>query len=623
MLMKKILDGVNSSADLKKLNIAELEILAEEIREILIGTVSKNGGHLSSNLGAVELTLAMHKVFDFSSDKIVWDVGHQSYTHKIITGRKEKFSSLRQKGGISGFPKTEESETDAFNTGHSSTSVSAALGFATAFAMEKSNARAVAVIGDGALTGGMAYEALNHAGSSRLPLIVILNDNGMSISENVGGLSQYLRRMTSKSKYINAKVSANSFLKGLPVVGEPFRRFVHSSKRFVKKLLLQKKLFENMGLEYLGPVDGHDLEELITIMNYAKSLGRPVIVHAVTRKGKGYAPSESDPAKFHGIGKFDQKTGESAVSSKETYSGVFGSEITKLAKNNEKVVCITAAMPDGTGLTEFSKEFPDRFFDVGIAEGHAVTFSAALAKSGLVPVFAVYSTFLQRGYDQLIHDVAFQNLHTVFAIDRAGATGNDGETHQGIYDFSYLSHIPNMKILAPSSGAELRAMLKFAVSECDGPVAIRYPRGGAGIDQKLTGEIKDGCGVLERVGSDVLIVALGSEVGEAMTASEILAEKGISVAVMNARFLKPFDEELLQELSDGKRLIVTCEDNVGIGGLADTVRRILGTEILGLSFSDEPLKCASIEEQKKDASLDGSGIAERIMRVFSEGDEIE
>ena len=606
MLMKKILDGVNSSADLKKLNIAELETLAEEIRGILISTVSKNGGHLSSNLGAVELTLAMHKVFDFSSDKIVWDVGHQSYTHKIITGRKEKFSSLRQKGGISGFPKTEESETDAFNTGHSSTSVSAALGFATAFAMAKSNARAVAVIGDGALTGGMAYEALNHAGSSGLPLI-----------------SQYLRRMTSKSKYINAKVSANSFLKGLPVVGEPFRHFVHSSKRFVKKLLLQKKLFENMGLEYLGPVDGHDLEELITIMNYAKSFGRPVIVHAVTQKGKGYAPSENDPAKFHGIGKFDPKTGESAVSSKETYSDVFGSEITKLAKNNDKIVCITAAMPDGTGLAEFSKKFPDRFFDVGIAEGHAMTFSAALAKSGLIPVFAVYSTFLQRGYDQLIHDVAFQNLHTVFAIDRAGATGNDGETHQGIYDFSYLSHVPNMKILAPASGAELRAMLNFAVSECDCPVAIRYPRGSDGIDRELTDEIKDGCGILERAGSDVLIVALGSEVSEAMVAAEILQEKGISAAVMNARFLKPFDEGMLKKLSDGKRLIVTCEDNVGIGGLADTVRRILGKEILGLGFSDELLRCATIGEQKKDTSLDGRGIAEKIMMRFCEGDKIE
>lgn len=623
MLMKKILDGVNSSADLKKLNISELEILAEEIRGILLDTVSKNGGHLSSNLGAVELTLAMHKVFDFSLDKIVWDVGHQSYTHKIITGRKENFSSLRQKGGISGFPKTEESEMDAFNTGHSSTSVSAALGFATAFAMAKSDARAIAVIGDGSLTGGMAYEALNHAGSSNLPLIVILNDNGMSISENVGGLSQYLRRMTSKSKYINAKVSANIFLKGFPVVGEPFRRFVHRAKRFVKKLLLQKKLFENMGLEYLGPVDGHDLKELITIMNYAKSLGKPVIVHTVTRKGKGYEPSEKNPAKFHGIGKFDPKTGESAVSSKDTYSGVFGSEIVKLAKDNENIVCITAAMPDGTGLTQFSKKFPDRFFDVGIAEGHAVTFSAALAKSGFVPVFAVYSTFLQRGYDQIIHDVAFQNLHTVFAIDRAGATGNDGETHQGIYDFSYLSHIPNMKILAPSSGAELRAMLDFAVSECDCPVAIRYPRGSDGIDRELTSEIKDGCGILERVGSDVLIVALGSEVSEAMVAAEILQEKGISAAVMNARFLKPFDEKLLRELSDGKRLVVTCEDNVGIGGLADTVRRILGREILELSFSDEPLRCATIGEQKKDASLDGRGIAEKIMIRFGEGDKIE
>ena len=621
--MKKILDEINSSADLKKLNILELEILADEIREFLVDVVSKNGGHLSSNLGTVELTLAMHKVFDFSLDKIVWDVGHQSYTHKIITGRKERFESLRQKGGISGFPKTEESETDAFNTGHSSTSVSAALGFATAFAMAKSDARAIAVIGDGALTGGMAYEALNHAGSSCLPLIVILNDNGMSISQNVGGLSQYLRRVTSKSRYINAKVSANSFLKGLPVVGEPFRKFVHKSKRFVKKVLLQKKLFENMGLEYLGPVDGHDLKELITIMNYAKSLQKPVIIHTVTQKGKGYAPSENDPARFHGIGKFDPETGEAPLCQKDTYSKVFGREITRLARDNEKIVCITAAMPDGTGLTDFSEEFPDRFFDVGIAEGHAVTFSAALAKSGLVPIFAVYSTFLQRGYDQIIHDVAFQNLHTVFAIDRAGATGNDGETHQGIYDFSYLSHIPNMRILAPSSGEELGAMLKFAVCECSGPVAIRYPRGSAGIDRKMSSEIKDGAGILERDGSDVLIVAIGSEVGEAVIAAEILEKNGISAAVMNARFLKPFDETLLKNLARGKKLIATCEDNVANGGLSDVVRKILGREILEIAFPDEPLKCAGIDEQKRDAALDGEGIAEKIMMGLSEGDKIE
>ena len=619
--MKKFLDDVNSSNDVKKLNIPELKVLAEELREFLVNTVSKHGGHLSSNLGAVELTLALHKVFDFSSDKIVWDVGHQSYAHKIITGRKSQFENLRQKDGVSGFPKTEESETDAFNTGHASTSISAALGYAKAFELEGSSSRAVAVIGDGALTGGMAYEALNHAGSSKSPLIVILNDNGMSISENVGGLSQYMRKIRSHSKYIHTKTAVNNFLKEMPFLGGPFIKFIHITKRFLKKFILQKQMFENMGLEYLGPIDGHDLKELITVINYAKSLERPVIVHAITQKGKGYAPSEQDPSLFHGIGSFNPETGEPGDTCSETYSHVFGTEIIRLAKSNPKIVAVTAAMPSGTGLTDFAKEFPQRFFDVGIAEEHAVTFSAAMAKRGFIPVFAVYSTFLQRGYDQLIHDVALQNLHVVFAIDRAGAVGNDGETHQGIYDLSYLSHIPNMTILAPSSNQELKEMLDFAVNKCTGPVAIRYPKSGCAKTNTAYSPISLGKGVLEKSGNDVLIVALGSQVAEAMGAAEILEEKRISTAVMNARFLKPFDVFLFNECSCNKKLVATVEDNVKLGGLSDTVRRYYQGPITAFAFPDSPLTQGSIREQKSEAGIDSQHIAEKIIRTL-EGDNL-
>ena len=616
--MKRFLDEVNSSADVKKLNIPELKILAEEIREFLVDNISRHGGHLSSNLGAVELTLALHKVFEFSSDKVVWDVGHQCYTHKIITGRRESFDTLRRKDGISGFPKTEESETDAFNTGHSSTSVSAALGFAKAFELEGSSARAVAIIGDGALTGGMAYEALNHAGSSKTPLVVILNDNGMSISENVGGMSQHMRKLRSHSKYIGAKLTVANFLKSLPVVGVPFIKLLHITKRLFKKALLQKQLFENMGFEYLGPIDGHNLEELITVISYAKGLNRPVIVHAVTQKGKGYAPSEASPDLFHGIGGFDPETGEIKEAKDKTFSDIFGEEIVRCARENEKVVAVTAAMPLGTGLTEFAKEFPSRFFDVGIAEQHAVTFSAAMAKAGRVPVFAVYSTFLQRGYDQIIHDAALQNLHMVFAIDRAGAAGSDGETHQGIYDLSYLSHIPNMTVMAPATTAELREMLDIAVNKCTGPVAIRYPKG-AGTDIEYNQPIALGRGIIEKLGNDVLIVAIGSQVKEAIMASEILEGHGISASVVNARFLKPLDAELIINQASGKRLVAVTEDNVAIGGLCDGVRRVLSVPVLEFGFPDKPLTHSSIKEQKAAAGIDAAHIAERILKTL-EGD---
>ncbi len=612
LFMKKILDEINSSNDVKKLNIPQLETLAKEIRDFLVSNVSKCGGHLSSNLGAVELTLALHKVFDFSKDKIVWDVGHQSYTHKIVTGRRDKFSSLRQKDGISGFPKTEESPTDAFNTGHSSTSISAALGFAKAFNLQGIGASSVAVIGDGALTGGMAYEALNHAGNGKTPLIVVLNDNGMSISENVGSVSNYLEKLRGNALYIVLKVRVKGFFNSLPILGKPVVRLFHHGKRLLKKLLLQKKLFENMGFEYLGPIDGHDFKDLITALEYAKTFKRPVIVHTITQKGKGYTPSETDPSSFHGISAFNPETGQVTTIEKTTFSDVFGDEIVKIARENPKVTAITAAMPQGTGLCEFAKCFPDRFFDVGIAEQHAVTFAAGLAKGGLIPVFAVYSTFLQRGYDQLLHDACLQNLHTVFAVDRAGAAGNDGETHQGIYDLSYLSHLPNMTVLAPTSEEELRKMLNFAVFDHNGPIAIRYPKGSAETFVPCHDEIVLGKGTVLKKGTDVLIVAIGSSVKDALVATEKLERLGITATVMNARFLKPFDEELFSELSKTCRLVVTVEDNCKTGGLSAAVREIYDGKILSFAFPDTPLAQGTVSEQKKAAGLDSTSIANKI-----------
>ncbi len=615
--MSNILNRINSSEDVKKLNISELNFLASDIREFLIDNVSKCGGHLASNLGTVELTLALHKVFDFERDKIVWDVGHQSYTHKILTGRRDSFATLRQKDGISGFPKTLESKTDAFNTGHSSTSVSAALGFAKSFELKGIDARAVAVIGDGALTGGMAYEALNHSGSSKTPLIVILNDNGMSISENVGGLSNYLDKMRVNERYINLKTHVKNILKNLPLLGDTFRSLAHKSKRMLKNILLRKKLFENMGLEYLGPVNGHDIKDIITVLEYAKSLNQPVIVHLITQKGKGYAPSENDPTAFHGVSAFDPDTGLTECSDSTSYSNIFSKKIVDLAHKNDKIVCITAAMPQGTGLLEFSRQFPHRFFDVGIAEQHAVTFSAALAKSGIIPVFAVYSTFLQRGYDQILHDVALQNLHTVFAIDRAGASGSDGETHQGIYDLSYLSHIPNMTVLAPACKNELEKMLDFAINECMGPVAVRYPKGCAANNVNCDNPIVLGKGTILKTGTDVLLVAIGSSVQDSLEAAALLEGSGISVSVMNARFLKPFDEKLFSELAESCRLVATVEDNTGIGGLAGIVGELYDGKIVKFAFSDAPLNQGSIAEQKCSAGIDGKSIANRIQKIWN------
>lgn len=611
-----LLDSINSSEDVKKLNISELETLAAQIRSFLVENVSARGGHLSSNLGTVELTLALHKVFDVSKDRLVWDVGHQAYTHKIITGRRGDFAALRKKDGLSGFPKTEESVTDAFNTGHSSTSVSAALGFAKAFELEGSENRAVAIIGDGALTGGMAYEALNHAGSGTTPLIVILNDNGMSISQNVGGLADYLEKICSSAKYIGFKNDVKRFLSRLPVVGAPFTKLAERSKCLLKKILLQRKLFENMGLEYLGPVDGHNLYDLIVILEHAKTFEKPVIVHVRTQKGRGYKMAEENPSFYHGVQKFDPDTGECLTAVGTTYSDVFGEKMCELGEKNDRLVCITAAMPTGTGLVGFAERFPNRFFDVGIAEQHAVTFAAAMAMRGFTPVFAVYSSFLQRGFDQIYHDVALQNLHTVFAIDRAGAVGSDGETHQGIYDLSYLSLIPNMTVMAPSSEGEMRAMLDFAVNECSGPVAVRYPKGETDTAEYGNGEIQLGKGVACRRGSDVLIVAIGAELEDACRAAELLEKRGISAGVMNARFLKPFDSELFADMAKGVSAVVTVEDNTVIGGLGAAVAAIYDGTVHMLGFADKPLRQASVSEQKHDAGIDGEGIAEKISEIL-------
>lgn len=607
---------LNSDTDVKRLNEDELVKLANEIREFLIDTVSKTGGHLASNLGVVELTLAIHRVFDVYKDRVVWDVGHQIYTHKLLTGRLDSFDTLRSMGGISGFPKTAESITDAFDTGHSSTSISAAFGFAEANKLSGGDACAVAVIGDGAMTGGMAFEALNHAGSTKTPIIVILNDNGMSISKNVGGMARHLRKIRNKTEYYNFKAEVNHVLSKIPVIGEPLRSFLREAKRRIKRILISQSLFEDLGFTYLGPVDGHDIGALETVLKQAKKLKEPVLVHIHTIKGKGYEFAEKNPDMFHGIGEFDPNTGESRSLGGEGYSELFGKTLCRLAEKNEKIVGVTAAMRSGTGLLRFSEKFPSRFYDVGIAEQHAVTFSAGLATAGYIPVFAVYSSFLQRAYDQLLHDVALQNLHVVFAIDRAGAVGRDGATHQGIYDLSYLSHLPNMTVLSPSCGEDFEQMLDFAVNSCAGPVAIRYPRANVPSADWERGEIRLGCAQTVRRGGEVLIVALGDMVREAVRAADILKEKNISAGVIDARFLKPFDSLLIQRMAKNATIVASAESNTEYGGLAERVREALGRDIISFAYPDAPLEHGTVEELRRKFGLDAESMAKRIEVAF-------
>lgn len=609
-----ILEQIHTSRDLQGLSDQQLSVLANEIRRFLLQHVSKTGGHLAANLGVVELTLALHQVFDVSYDKLIWDVGHQAYTHKILTGRAERFSTLRQMDGLSGFPKTEEDEADAFNTGHSSTSISAAAGFAAAAKLKGESRTAVAVIGDGALTGGMAFEALNHAGSLDIPLVVVLNDNGMSISKNVGGLSQKLKKIRNTTRYFEFKSNVKSTLDRIPLIGRPLKKRITAIKKALKPLVVQNVIFEDLGFTYLGPVDGHNLEDLKVILRQAKKMREPVLVHVHTKKGKGYLPAEKNPGHFHGVASFDSETGQPLKQKEEPdWSAHFGETLCRLAEVNPKIMAITAAMPLGTGLTEFQKRFPTRFFDVGIAEQHAVTFAAGLAKAGMIPCFAVYSTFLQRGYDQLLHDVALQNLHVVFCVDRSGPVGRDGETHQGVFDLSYLSHLPHFTILSPSNDEDFDRMLDYAFNVCSGPVAIRYPRGDVRHPKwQPDGGVLPTMSHLRRPGSDILIAAVGTTVFDALQAAELLEKKGISAAVLDIGAVKPLDQATLLTYTKGKRLVASLEDNVITGGFGQQLSCLLKRDVQIFAYPDEPIVQGSVPELKQKYGL----TPEQIARVL-------
>lgn len=566
---------------MKNLSILQLQQLAEEVRKKIICTVSENGGHLAPNLGVVELTIALHYVFDTAADRIIWDVGHQAYTHKLLTGRRSQFHTLRQYQGISGFPKRSESKFDAFGTGHSGTSISAALGISVAKDLKKSPHRAIAIIGDGSMTGGMAFEALNHAGDVNKNLIVVLNDNEMSISPNVGALSSFLSRKLSNKTLINLKKDVENFLKSIPGLGPNIIQILKRSEDSLMTLLTPGMLFQALDFHYIGPIKGHRLDRLIETFETARHIQGPVLIHVMTQKGKGYQPAECDPTSFHGVGSFDISTGKSCSPSPDqvcapSYTKVFGDSIVQLAESDPKVLAITAAMPQGTGLESFAKRFPDRFFDVGIAEQHAVTFAAGLATEGFKPVVAVYSTFLQRAYDQIVHDVCLQNLHVIFAMDRGGIVGEDGPTHHGVFDLSFLRHIPNMVVMAPKDENELQHMLKTAV-EHGGPVAVRYPRGnglGVSMDAKPQ-QLPVGKGEVLREGEDILLLAVGSTVQAALEAAERLQKNGVRAAVINARFVKPLDQELILTWAKKTGRIITIEENVLQGGFGSAVLEML------------------------------------------------
>ena len=617
-----VLEKIQKENDIKKLTPEELELLKDEIRQFLIESISVTGGHLASNLGVVELTMALHLCFDLPKDKIVWDVGHQSYTHKILTGRKDGFSSLRQYGGMSGFPKTDESDCDCFNTGHSSTSISAGLGLATARQVTGEDYHVVSVIGDGALTGGMAYEALNNASSVKGNFIIVLNDNHMSISENVGGISQYLSGFRTADAYRDFKNNVMNSLNHIPIYGERMVKHIRNTKSSIKQLFIPGMFFEEMGIIYLGPVDGSDIKEMCRVFDEAKRVDGPVLVHVLTKKGSGYGPAERYPSRFHGAEPFVIETGlPKNKRTKANYTDVFSTVMKKLGERNPKVVAITAAMADGTGLRRFHRNFPDRFFDVGIAEAHATTFAAGLAKAGLIPVFVVYSSFLQRAFDQILHDVCIQNLHVIFAIDRAGLVGSDGETHQGIFDISYLSVIPNMTIMAPKNKWELSDMMKFAVAY-DGPIALRYPRGAAydGL-KEIRQPIELAKSELIRKGSTVAIMALGSMVKTAVDVVKLLEAEGISATLINARFAMPFDKEAIKELPAEHSLLVTMEENVQSGGFGEHVTEYVKTngialEVLTVALPDCYVEHGNVEVLKKELHVDAESVAKRIIAVL-------
>jgi len=613
-----LLEKINSPDDIKLLNNQQLEQLSQEIREFLIESVSKTGGHLASNLGVVELTLALHKVFSTPKDKIIWDVGHQTYVHKIITGRKDKFETLRQIGGIAGFPRTNESEHDCFNTGHSSTSISAALGFARARDIKKENYSVVAVIGDGALTGGMSFEALNDAGRSPNNLIVVLNDNEMSITRNVGGLSRYLSKIRTKPFYYKTKEDFNEFLNKIPAIGKSAVKALDVAKGTIKYMIMPGIIFEELGFTYLGPIDGHNIPELCTVFSRAKFLKGPVLIHVCTQKGKGYVFAEKKPQKFHGISPFEIDTGEIKENGEITFSSVLGRKVSQLAEKHSEIVAISAAMTQSTGLEPFSKKFPARFFDVGIAEQHAVTLAAGMAKSGMKPVVAIYSSFLQRAYDQILHDVALQNLHVVFAIDRAGVVGEDGETHHGLYDISYLNHIPNMSILAPGDYSEFEEMIEYAVLKHEGPIAIRYPKGTGKEKLFETEPIKPGRGLLLREGKDLTLIAAGDMVETALNVAEMLSELGYSIEVINPRFIKPVDEKLILNSAAKTGKLVTIEDNSVKGGFGSSVLEVVNQHDIKcmvriIGFPDKPVTHGSRSELLRLFGLDAETIKNKVL----------
>lgn len=623
-----ILEKINKLNDIKQIPKEEYPILADEIREFLIHTISKTGGHLASNLGVVELTMALHLAFDLPKDKIIFDVGHQSYTHKILTGRKNDFSDLRSYGGISGFPKRRENVCDCFDTGHSSTSISAGLGLVTGNAILGNESTVVSVIGDGALTGGMAFEGLNNAARLKRNFIIILNDNNMSISENVGGVSAYLSNVRAGEAYNELKAGVVETLTKIPVVGDKLVSQIRKTKSGIKQLVIPGMLFENMGITYLGPVDGHNINKMVKIFSEAKKLDHPVLIHVLTKKGKGYIPAEKHPSIFHGVEPFCVETGQLLVKKeKPTYTDIFSKALVKLAETDKTIVAITAAMPDGTGLKKFMNLYPERFFDVGIAEEHAVTYAAGLAAAGLKPVVAIYSSFLQRAYDQILHDVCIQDLPVVFAVDRAGIVGADGETHQGIFDLSFLSNIPNMNVFAPKNKYELADILRFSM-DFNHPIAIRYPKGEAfdGL-KEYRQPIEYGKSEYIFKEKDIAIVAVGSMVKTALTVREHIKEYGYSVTLVNARFVKPIDENMLTELSKSHKIIVTMEENVISGGYGESVLRFISeqklsfSEIINIAIPNVYVEHGDVNVLKKEIGLDEESITNKIIvkvqEVFS------
>lgn len=610
-----MLERINKTNDIKKLNIKEKKELCSEIREYLIDTISKTGGHIASNLGVVELTIALESVFNVKKDKIIWDVGHQSYVHKILNGRKEELKNIRQFKGISGFPKTEESETDCFNTGHSSTSISAGLGMAKARDIQKKNFNVISVIGDGALTGGMALEALNDLGCSQTKMIIILNDNEMSISKNISGMNKLLTRLRSKKTYRRGNSIGKKIISSIPIVGKSLVKLFKKTKNSIKQVFVPGMYFEEIGIKYLGPVDGHNIEDMEHLFEKVKNFNGPVLIHVLTKKGKGYSYAEDNPSKFHGIGAFNKETGE-VLKSSIGYSKIFGNKLCEIAKKNKSVVGITAAMRDGVGLSEFAKKYPNRFFDVGIAEGHALTFAAGLAKEGMIPFISIYSSFYQRGYDQIIHDICLQNLHVVMCVDRAGLVGNDGETHQGLYDMAFFRLIPNITIMCPKNFKELELMMDFALNY-NGPVVIRYPRGGESnsIPSK---KITLGKSELLNSGKDLTIICAGSTVSKGLELVDKLNKDNISCDLINVRFIKPLDNKnIINSINKNKKVIV-IEDGTIINGLCTSIKElIVDNNLINIkssyyAYPDNYIKHGSIKDIEKKYKLDVDNIYKDI-----------